>query len=117
MQGQIYGLYEEVYYQPQYDWEFRSGPLRVRAQRFEDSGQLVGGMFWAAHDLSCPHLAYDGEVLRWSDPPLGWYGAWLLGAALDVLFLRWNRGRVRLGEGGPLLTRRQYFERLGWAGR
>ncbi len=120
LQGQIYGLYEEVYYQPQYGWELRSGPLRVRAQRFEDSGQgdsdqPGGGMFWAAYDLSCPHLAYDGEVLRWSDPPPEWYGAWLLGAALDIIFLRWNRGRVRLGEGGLLLTRRQYFERLGWA--
>ena len=119
VQGLIYGLYEEVYYQPQYDWELRSGPLRVRAQRFEDSGQNGpgGGMFWAAHDLSCPHLAYDGSVLRWSDQPPAWYGAWLLGAALDILFLRWNRGRVTLGEGGPLLTRRQYFERLGWTVR
>ncbi|WP_424950213.1 ABC-F family ATP-binding cassette domain-containing protein [Deinococcus sp.] len=143
VQQAIHALYEEVYFQPQYDWEVRSGPLRVRAQRFEQ-----GGMFWAAHDLTCPHLAWDGEVLRWSDPPrlgqnsapgqacphedagplLGqnsahedawppaWYGAWLLGAALELIFLRWHRGRVRLGEGGPLLTRRQYFERLGWVG-
>ena len=99
----------------------------VRAQRFGDTdvnewgfgeGDLPGGgMFWAAHDLSCPHLAWDGEVLRWSDPPPGWYGGWLLGAALDLIFLRWNRGRVTLGEGGPTLSRRDYFERLGWAGR
>ena len=122
LQHDIYGLYEEVYYQPQYDWEVRSGPLRVRAQRFGggafgETGAPGGGMFWAAHDLSCPHLAWDGEVLRWSDPPPGWYGGWLLGAALDLIFLRWNLGRVTLGEGGPTLSRRKYFERLGWAGQ
>jgi len=105
----IYALYEAVYFQPQYDWEVRSGPLRVRAERFER-----GAMFWAAHDLACPHLAWDGEVLRWSDPPPDWYGAWLLGAATELILLRWNKGRVRLGENGPLLTRRQYFERLGY---
>ena len=122
VQGRIYGLYEEVYYLPQYDWEVRSGPLRVRAQRFGaaeagSEGAEGGGMFWAAHDLSCPHLAWDGEVLRWSGPPPEWYGAWLLGAALDLIFLRWNRGRVRLGEDGALLTRRQYFDRLGWTSK
>ena len=124
VQEKIYGLYEEVYFQPQYDWEVRSGPLRVRAQRFGAElgqggveGEAGGGMFWAAHDLSCPHLAWDGEVLRWSGPPPPWYGAWLLGAALDLIFLRWNRGCVRLGEDGVLLTRRQYFDRLGWTGR
>ncbi|MDB5045833.1 MAG: transporter ATP-binding protein, partial [Deinococcus sp.] len=42
-----------------------------------------------------------------------WYGAALLGGALRILFERWNVGRVRLGEGGPLLTRRAYFERVG----
>ena len=37
----------------------------------------------------------------------------LLGGALRILFERWNVGRVRLGAGGPLLRRREYFERVG----
>ncbi|MFC4452737.1 ABC-F family ATP-binding cassette domain-containing protein [Deinococcus sonorensis] len=109
-QQEVYLLLEEVYGAAQYDHEVRSGPLRVRAQRFEAGG----GMFWAARDLSCPHLAWDGHTLRWSDPPPGWYGAALLGAALQLLFTRWNVGQVRLGEGGPQLSRRRYFERLGY---
>ncbi|GGJ82459.1 ABC-F family ATP-binding cassette domain-containing protein [Deinococcus aquiradiocola] len=113
VQQDVYGLYAEVYHAPQYDWERRSGPLRVRAQRFPEGG----AMFWAAHDLSCPHLAYDGQTLRWSDPPPTWFGAWMLGGALDLILLRWDRGRVQLGEHGPTLTRRAYFERLGWTGR
>ena len=112
LQAEVYELYAEVYFQPQYDWEGRCGPLRVRAQRFPDPQGGGGGMFWAAHDLSCPHLAWDGAVLRWSDAPPAWYGAALLGGALELLFLRWNVARVTLGEGGPQLRRRDFFERV-----
>ena len=83
----------------------------MRAQRLGDAGG--GGMFWAAQDETCPHLAWDGTALRWSAGAPEWYGAALLGGALRILFEHWNVGRVRLGEGGPTLTRRQYFERLG----
>lgn len=72
-------------------------------------------MFWAAHDEGCPHLAWDGHTLRWNGEPPAWFGAALLGGTLRVLFERWNVGRVALGEGGPVLTRRAYFERLGLA--
>ena len=51
--------------------------------------------------------------LRGSATPPAWYGAALLGGTLRILFEHWNVGRVRLGEDGPPLTRRQYFERLG----
>lgn len=70
-------------------------------------------MFWAAHDETCPHLAWDGRTLRFSAPVEAWYGAALLAGALRVLFERWNVGRAELGEGGLVLTRRQYFERTG----
>ncbi|ULH15814.1 ATP-binding cassette domain-containing protein [Deinococcus sp. KNUC1210] len=121
LQQEVYELYAEVYFQPQYDYELRSGPLRVRAQRFSGTERFSaagqgGGMFWAAHDLSCPHLAWDGETLRWSDTPPTWYGAALLGGALELLFTRWQVTRATLGDGGPVLRRRAYFERLGWAG-
>ncbi|WP_425147101.1 ABC-F family ATP-binding cassette domain-containing protein [Deinococcus sp.] len=117
VQVEVYELYAEAYFQPQHDHEVRSGPLRVRAQRFDGADGTGGGMFWAAHDLTCPHLAWDGLTLRWSDAPPAWYGAALLGGALELLFTRWNMGRVQLGEGGQTLTRRQFFERAGWAGR
>ncbi|MBB5235361.1 ABC-F family ATP-binding cassette domain-containing protein [Deinococcus budaensis] len=114
LQGQLYALYAQAYAAPQYDAEVREPPLTVRAQRLGDStGSLGGGMFWAARDEGCPHLAWDGETLRFSAPPPAWYGAALLAGALRILFEHWNVGRARLGEGGPLLTRRAYFERLG----
>nr|WP_256487938.1 ABC-F family ATP-binding cassette domain-containing protein [Deinococcus sp. HSC-46F16] len=109
LQGHLYELYAEVYAAPQYDAEVREGPLRVRAQRLGERG----GMVWAAHDETCPHLAWDGETLRFSAPPPAWYGAALLGGALRILFECWNVGRARLGEGGPVLRRRDYFERVG----
>ena len=70
-------------------------------------------MFWAARDEGCPHLAWDGETLRFSAPPLAWYGAALLGGALRILFEHWNVSRAQLGEGGPVLKRREWFERVG----
>jgi len=109
IQTELYDLYAQAYAAPQYDAEVREPPLTVRAQRLGERG----GMFWAARDESCPHLAWDGETLRFSAPPPGWYGAALLAGTLRILFERWNVGRARLGEGGPLLTRRAYFERLG----
>ena len=107
---ELYALYAEAFAAPEYDCEFRSGPLRVRAQRLGERG----GMFWAARDETCPHLAWDGQTLRFSAPPPGWYGAALLGAALPLLFLRWGATRVTLGEGGRVLTRREWFELEGW---
>ncbi|OLV19453.1 ABC-F family ATP-binding cassette domain-containing protein [Deinococcus marmoris] len=109
LQQHLYDLYAEAFACPQYDIQVREPPLTVRAQRLGEAG----GMFWAARDETCPHLAWDGTVLRWSAPPPDWYGAALLGGTLRILFERWNAGRVQLGEGGPTLTRRQYFERLG----
>ncbi|WP_293909999.1 ABC-F family ATP-binding cassette domain-containing protein [Deinococcus sp.] len=108
---ELFELYAEVYAAPNYDCEVRERRFRVRAQRLE-----AGGMFWAARNENCPHLAWDGQTL--SMQQLGavsspdWYGAELLGGALRILFERWNVGRVRLGEGGPELTRRGYFERM-----
>lgn len=122
LQHHLYDLYAEAFAAPNYDVQVREPPLTVRGQKLGEWGPDAdeplrrGGMFWAAHDETCPHLAWDGECLRWSvaatDVP-AWYGAALLGASLRILFERWNVGRVRLGEGGPLLTRRAYFERLG----
>jgi ATPase subunit of ABC transporter with duplicated ATPase domains len=109
LQTHLYDLYAQAFAAPQFDAEVREGPLTVRAQRLGETG----GMFWAARDESCPHLAWDGETLRFSGPPPGWYGAALLGGSLRILFERWNVGRARLGGGGPLLTRRAYFERTG----
>ncbi|MFC3603465.1 ABC-F family ATP-binding cassette domain-containing protein [Deinococcus soli (ex Cha et al. 2016)] len=111
VQQGLYGLYAQVWSAPQFDAEVREPPLTVRAQRLGDTG----GMFWAAHDEGCPHLAWDGQTLRWNGEPTAWFGAALLGGALRVLFERWNVGRVGLGDGGPVLTRRAYFERLGLA--
>ncbi|MFB9992721.1 ABC-F family ATP-binding cassette domain-containing protein [Deinococcus oregonensis] len=132
LQQHLYDLYAEAFAAPNYDAQVREPPLTVRGQklgewgpemmasqnpRTEDASLGRGGMFWAAHDQGCPHLAWDGECLRWSMTASGdlpaWYGAALLGGALRILFERWNVGRVRLGEGGALLTRRAYFERLG----
>ncbi|MEF2280117.1 ABC-F family ATP-binding cassette domain-containing protein [Deinococcus sp. YIM 134068] len=112
LQSTLHGLYAQVYAAPQFDAEVREPPLTVRAQKLGE----VGGMFWAARDESCPHLAWDGHTLRFNQPPPAWYGAALLGGALRILFERWNVGRARLGEGGPLLTRRAYFERIGVVG-
>ncbi|GAA5513329.1 vitamin B12 import ATP-binding protein BtuD [Deinococcus carri] len=110
LQAHLYDLYAQAYAAPQYDAEVREPPLTVRAQRLGERG----GMFWAARDEeACPHLAWDGETLRFSAPPPAWYGAALLGGALRVLFEGWKVGRVRLGEGGPVLRRRVYFERIG----
>ncbi|SEI72405.1 ATP-binding cassette, subfamily F, member 3 [Deinococcus reticulitermitis] len=122
LQQQLYDLYAAAFAAPQWDAEVREGPLRVRAQRLGDWGLGEweagpgGGMFWAAHDEGCPHLAWDGRVLRFSAPPPAWYGAALLGGALRILFECWNVGRVRLGEGGRVLRRREYFERVGRIG-
>ncbi|GGM12745.1 ABC-F family ATP-binding cassette domain-containing protein [Deinococcus aerophilus] len=110
LQHHLYDLYAEAFASPQYDAQVREPPLTVRAQRLGE----VGGMFWAARDEGCPHLAWDGTVLRWSAvPSQAWYGAALLGGSLRLLFERWNVGRVQLGEDGPTLTRRHYFERVG----
>lgn len=112
LQGELHDLYADVFGAPQFDAEVREPPLSVRAQRFGD-GPHGGGMFWAARDPECPHLAWDGYVLRFSAAPPGWYGAALLAGALRILFERWNVGRAQLGEDGPVLTRRSYFERTG----
>ncbi len=109
LQHHLYDLYAEAFAAPQYDDQVREPPLTVRAQRLGEAG----GMFWAARDEGCPHLAWDGAVLRWSADPPAWYGAALLGGSLRLLFERWNVGRVQLGEDGPTLTRRRYFERVG----
>ncbi|EYB68771.1 ABC transporter [Deinococcus phoenicis] len=113
LQAHLYDLYAQAFAAPQFDAEVREPPLTVRAQKLGEAG----GMFWAARDEACPHLAWDGETLRFSAPPPGWYGAALLGGALRILFERWNVGRVRLGEGGPVLRRRTYFERAGVVNR
>ncbi|MFD1730927.1 ATP-binding cassette domain-containing protein [Deinococcus malanensis] len=65
---------------PQYDGQVREPPLTVRAQKLGDwaAGQR-GGMFWAAQDADCPHLAWDGHTLRFSESPPAWFGAALLG--------------------------------------
>lgn len=110
----LYELYAEVYGAEQWEHECWAGPLRIRAQRLGERG----GMFWAAGAQGCPHLAWDGETLRLSGPMSEWFGRLLLAGALETLFLRWNVGRVRLGEGGgETLTRRRYFELLGIVGR
>ncbi len=108
LRTQLLDLYAEVYAAPQYDAEVRQLYLRVRGQRLES-----GGMFWAALDGSCPHLAWDGRTLRLQGRPAAWYGAELLGGALRILFEQWNVGRVQLGEGGVMLSRRAYFEKIG----
>ncbi|TDE87092.1 ABC-F family ATP-binding cassette domain-containing protein [Deinococcus sp. S9] len=109
LQVYLYELYAEAFAAPQFDAEVREPPLTVRAQRLGERG----GMFWAARDEDCPHLAWDGQTLRFSASPPAWYGAALLGGALRILFEQWQVGRVRLGEGGPVLRRRAYFERVG----
>ena len=108
-QQQLYGLYAEAFSAPQWDEQVREPPLTVRAQHLGEQG----GMFWAAQDEACPHLAWDGETLRFSAPAPAWYASALLGGALRILFEHWNVGKVRLDEGGPLLKRRAYFERIG----
>ncbi|MDV6375185.1 ABC-F family ATP-binding cassette domain-containing protein [Deinococcus arenicola] len=113
LQHHLYDLYAEAFAAPQYDLQVREPPLTVRAQRLGEAVEGGGGMFWASRDETCPHLAWDGCVLRWDALPPEWYGAALLGGTLRILFEHWNAGRVQLGENGPVLTRRQYFERLG----
>ncbi|MFC4426001.1 ABC-F family ATP-binding cassette domain-containing protein [Deinococcus navajonensis] len=114
LQAGLYELYAVAYAAPQYDDQVREPPLTVRGQKLGDwSGAGRGGMFWAARDEPCPHLAWDGQTLRFSAEPPPWFGAALLGGALRILFERWNAGHVRLGEEGPFLTRREYFERTG----
>ncbi|AWN22601.1 ABC transporter ATP-binding protein [Deinococcus irradiatisoli] len=109
LRSQLLDLYADIYAAPQYDAEVREPHLRVRAQRLE-----AGGMFWAADNEGCPHYAWDGHTLRWQGgDAAAWYGSELLGGALRILFERWNVGRVQLGEGGRVLTRRQYFEKTG----
>ena len=105
----LYDLYAEVFGAPQWDAQVREPPLTVRAQRLGERG----GMFWAARDEGCPHLAWDGETLRFSAPAPAWYGGALLGGALRILFEHWNVGKARLGEGGPVIRRREWFERIG----
>ncbi|PTA69462.1 ABC-F family ATP-binding cassette domain-containing protein [Deinococcus arcticus] len=109
LQQTLYGLYAQVWEAPQYDAQVREPPLTVRAQRLGEDG----GMFWAAHNEGCAHLAWDGYTLRWNGEPPAWYGAALLGGTLRILFEHWNVGRVELGDDGLRLTRRAYFERLG----
>ncbi|MHA0034579.1 ABC-F family ATP-binding cassette domain-containing protein [Deinococcus sp. PESE-13] len=110
----LYVLYAEAFSAPQWDAQVREPPLTVRAQRLGDwEGGTGGGMFWAARDEGCPHLAWDGETLRFSAPAPDWYGAALLGGALRILFEHWNVGKAQLGEGGPILKRREWFERVG----
>ncbi|MBZ9751604.1 ATP-binding cassette domain-containing protein [Deinococcus sp. HMF7604] len=111
LQHTLYALYAQVWEAPQYDAQVREPPLTVRAQRLGPEG----GMFWAAGNEGCPHLAWDGWTLRWNGEPPAWYGAALLGGTLRILFEHWNVGRAELGEGGLHLTRRAYFERLGLA--
>ncbi|WP_412028903.1 ABC-F family ATP-binding cassette domain-containing protein [Deinococcus yunweiensis] len=109
LQEHLYDLYATAYDAPQYDDQVREPGVTVRAQRFG----AHGGMFWAARDETCPHLAWDGVTLRWNGDPPTWFGKALLGGALRLLFERWNVGRVQLGEDGPQLTRREWFERTG----
>ena len=104
-------LYAEVYAAPQFEVEVREQHLRVRGQRLES-----GGMLWAARDEACPHFAWDGRTLRLQGGAPAWYAADLLGGALRILFEHWNVGRVQLGEDGPVLTRRRYFEKIGLVG-
>ncbi|RTR29852.1 ABC-F family ATP-binding cassette domain-containing protein [Deinococcus radiophilus] len=111
VQLDLYAAYAEVYAAEVWDAEAPEPPLRVRGVRFE-----TGGMFWAAGQPDCPHLAWDGHTLRPSDPLPAEYGAALLGGALRLLFERWNVGRVRLGAGGRWLTRREWFGQLGLVG-
>ena len=129
VQAELYAAYAEVYGtdlgqldmgqpdmgQPDAEWaaepwdhEVPEPPLRVRGLRL---GQ--GGMFWAAGEAGCPHLAWDGQTLRPSAPLLPAFGEPLLGGALRILFERWQVGRVQLGGGGPVLRRREWFERTG----
>ena len=102
-------LYADLYAAETWDGEAKTPHLRVRAQRFE-----TGAMFYAAVQPDCPHLAWDGETLRWMpEAPPAWFGTELLEGALRLLFERWNVGRVTLGEGGPVLRRRAWAERVG----
>ncbi|MGM9320076.1 ABC-F family ATP-binding cassette domain-containing protein [Deinococcus aquaticus] len=113
LQQSLYALYAQVWQEAQYDTQVREPPLTVRAQRLGDAPGEGGGMFWAAQDPTCPHLAWDGRTLRWNGTPPAWFGAALLGGTLRILFERWGAGRVTLGDGGPTVTRRAYFEGLG----
>lgn len=121
VQQQLYALYAEVYSKEHWDTEVPEPPLRVRAVRFSPSpaGGMgnAGGMFWAAGQADGAHLAWNEHTLRPSAPMPADFGAALLGGTLRILFEHWNVGRVQLGETGPLLTRREWFEWLGLAGK
>ncbi|MDO4263179.1 MAG: ABC-F family ATP-binding cassette domain-containing protein [Deinococcus sp.] len=112
LQAELYATYAEVYGEEVWDDEVPEPPLRVRALHLES-----GGIFWAAHQPECPHFAWDGLTLRLSTDGAGplpaHFAEALLGGALRILFGRWQVGRVQLGEGGPLLRRREWFERTG----
>ncbi|AZI42769.1 ABC transporter ATP-binding protein [Deinococcus psychrotolerans] len=106
-------LYAEVYAAPQFDIEVREKHLRVRGQHLGSQHPEQGGMFWAACDESCGHFAWDGSTLRLMGLAPAWYAADLLGGTLRILFEHWQVGRVQLGEGGRVLSRRKYFELIG----
>ncbi|MFC6592318.1 hypothetical protein ACFP81_10135 [Deinococcus lacus] len=108
LRTRLYSLYGEAFSAAQWDDSVPEPPLVVRAQRLGS-----GGMFWAAHDPECPHLAWDGHTLRPSGEMPSWYGAALLAGALRILFLRWQVGRVQLGEGGPHLRRGDWWRQTG----
>lgn len=108
LRAELFECYAAYYAAPLFDDQTRERGLTVYAQRLE-----AGGMFWAAHNETCPHLAWDGQTLRFSAPAPAWYGAKLLAGALRILFERWNIGQVQLGEGGLVLRRRRYFELEG----
>lgn len=109
LQHQLYDLYAQAFATEQYDHQVPEPPIRVRGQHLGE----IGGMFWAANNQTCPHLAWDGQTLRFNATPPTWYGIPLLAGTLRILFEHWNVGRVQLGQNGPTLTRRTYFENIG----
>ena len=113
LQGEFYAAYSEVYGAPIWDDEVPEPPFRVRGLHLGEGG----GIFWAAgpagEPLEFAHFAWDSETLRPSGPLPPWAGPALLGGTLRLLFERWGVGRVRLGEDGPVLRRRDWFGRTG----
>lgn len=109
LQHQLYDLYAQAFATEQYDYQVPEPPIRVRGQHLGETE----GIFWAANNQTCPHLAWDGQTLRFNETPPAWYGIPLLGGTLRILFEHWNVGRVQLGQNGPTLTRRTYFENVG----
>ena len=102
-----------MYGAPIWDDEVPEPPFRVRGLHLGEGG----GIFWAAgpagEPLEFAHFAWDSETLRPSGPLPPWAGPALLGGTLRLLFERWGVGRVRLGEDGPVLRRRDWFGRTG----